>query len=109
MTPTRSEFQAVAEWLGVPLVWGITGKPYRLDIKDDGIPWQPHLPGADCFALMAALGVNGSEVQLHVFTTYLSFRARGLLRMVDHDDTTATIEAALASAVFECAVRVARI
>ncbi len=106
MTPTREDFQDVAEWMGVttPLLFNYKGVPSIDSIN----PWQPHLLGTDMVALMAALchlDIAWSQNMVSVVVdTGSSLREAH----TSHTNTPESKAAALASAVFQCAVKVAR-
>ncbi len=107
MTPTREEFQAVAEWCGVYIYdWGNSGDP----IVDDNGPlrlWQPHLPGIDSMRLMASFTPDLYWTHESVVVEF--GRTAELVIKIEepHNDTQAGRLQALASAVWQCAVNVA--
>ena len=111
MTPTRDEFQAVADWLGIKLNWSGYAT-IGLPIRDDAEPnfWQPHLPGIDNQRLLGVLFAD-------VYWLPISSAVDVTIRMpgtsvfevaVDHDNTIEGKLTALASAIWQCAVRVAQ-
>lgn len=108
-TPTREEFELVAEMMGVELLFGayslvLTREPDMPTSRE----WQPHLPGADCMELMAAIDAetnwtDESSVQVWGYHSYVMEYGE-----VCHNNTTADKARAIAEAVFKCAVQVAR-
>jgi hypothetical protein len=102
--PTREEFQAVAEWLGIEITcwyeWSDVSLP---GIGELGKTWQPHLPGIDSMRLMAALDAEIDTGQRNVAVR----TPRGIKVLENHDSTSEGKLQALASAVWQCAVQVA--
>lgn len=109
-TPTREDFQAVAEWLGVSLLW-IRGQPVPyVQMPLGRAKWQPHLPGIDSYMLMAAMKISPlwlAEQAVVALTATLPTKNISSDH-VNHDNTIDGKAAALASAVWQCAVKVAR-
>jgi hypothetical protein len=68
--------------------------------------WQPHLPGADCFALMAAARID-AEWESDTGVRAWSYHDSVVFIREGHTNTLESKATALASAVFQCAVRVA--
>ncbi len=108
MTPTREQFQAVAEWLGITVNFDLKGYAYTDGWQSE--TWKPHLPGDDCFALMAALecDINWcAEAPRVNVTAWGKDGNRISSPEIDYDNTPDSKLQALASAVWQCAVKVA--
>jgi len=107
INPSKNDFQAVADWLGMPIDCNSSDVPFTPSFDHPaGRPWQPHLPGADCFQLIAALDFD--TVRWGSKTVWGGAYAHQIAsKSVEHDGTNESKAAALASAVFQCAVRVA--
>jgi hypothetical protein len=115
MTPTREELQAVADWLGIEIEFAFVNgcdTVYQVTHGRQGgrysEEWQPHLPGADCFLLMAALLTDyATTLEIESYSGVIEMRRECEPTIAQHNNTIESKAAALASAVFQCAVRVA--
>ncbi len=108
MTPTREEFEVVAEWLGVKLAFTSNGQPWKKSGWID--KWQPHLPGIDNQPLMAAIecDINWcAEAPMVNVTAWGKDGNRISSPEIEFDNTPDSKLQALASAVWQCAVKVA--
>lgn len=101
-TPTREEFELVAEMVGADCAWEADGDFIN---QTDRLPWTPHLPGADCMELMAAIE---PDIMFHAWPEVCVLAPSGVDICASHNNTTADKARALAEAVFQCAVQVAR-
>jgi hypothetical protein len=110
MTPTREEFEVVAEWLGVSLLWMRGQQVPYVQMPLGRAKWQPHLPGIDSYRLMVAIecDINWcAEAPMLNVTAWGKDGDRISSDEIEFDETIDSRSQALADAVWQCAVKVA--